>query len=52
MLNGLNLNLGGPVAAKTAGPRQGEARPPVEDVIILGSGPGGWAAAIYLEQTK
>ena len=47
MLNGLNLNLSGPADVETPEPGQDDARPPVENVIILGSGPAGWAAAIY-----
>jgi thioredoxin reductase (NADPH) len=49
MLDGLNFNLGlseNNETASTAAPAAG-ARPEVEDVIILGSGPAGWAAAIY-----
>jgi thioredoxin reductase (NADPH) len=51
MLSGLNLNMGGPAAGAAAPgvaePAQADTRPPVENVIILGSGPAGWAAAIY-----
>jgi thioredoxin reductase (NADPH) len=47
MLSSLNLNLSGPAAVDLVDPGQAEARPAVENVIILGSGPAGWAAAIY-----
>ena len=36
-----NLNLGEEPAA------QGQPRPEVENVVIIGSGPAGWSAAIY-----
>ena len=43
-----NLNLGGD-NAESAAEQLGEAapRPAVENVIIIGSGPAGWSAAIY-----
>lgn len=43
-----NLNLGGSSEA-TEAVAQAEAgpRPEIEDVIIIGSGPAGWSAAIY-----
>ncbi len=47
MLNSFNFNMGAPEAAGAAGSNQGAARPQVEEVIVLGSGPAGWAAAIY-----
>ena len=47
MLNNFNLNMGAPEAAGAAGSSQEAPRPQVEDVIVLGSGPAGWAAAIY-----
>ena len=52
MLDGLSLNLGlssDDAQAAVAG-EEGmttEPRPDVEDVIIVGSGPAGWSAAIY-----
>ncbi len=42
----LNLNLGGG-AEPAAEQAPASARPDVENVIIIGSGPAGWAAAIY-----
>ena len=44
----LNQNLGGD-NAESAAEQLGEAapRPAVENVIIIGSGPAGWSAAIY-----
>jgi thioredoxin reductase (NADPH) len=47
MLDGLNLKLGGEEPA--AAPQEADAvsRPEAEKVIILGSGPAGWSAAIY-----
>jgi alkyl hydroperoxide reductase subunit AhpF len=47
MLTGLNLNLSVPQVTDAVGSGQEEARPQVENVIILGSGPAGWAAATY-----
>jgi thioredoxin reductase (NADPH) len=47
MFDGLNLNLGhdsGPDNTEETAP---QARPEIEDVIIVGSGPAGWSAAIY-----
>ena len=41
-----NLNLGGG-AEPTAEQESGAARPEIENVIIIGSGPAGWSAAIY-----
>lgn len=49
MLDGLNFNLnmgGGESASETEAVEHGP-RPGVEDVIIIGSGPAGWSAAIY-----
>ncbi len=49
MLDGLNLNLGKGNSGESeieAAPDTGP-RPEIEDVIILGSGPAGWGAAIY-----
>lgn len=44
----LNLNLGsGVVAPMTAAATETAPRPAVENVIIIGSGPAGWSAAIY-----
>ena len=49
MSEGLNLNLGVLNGEKTAdvGAHDVEARPEIENVIILGSGPAGYAAAVY-----
>lgn len=50
MLGGLNLNLNANQPKETVVPAALAApaeRPAVENVIILGSGPAGWAAAIY-----
>jgi thioredoxin reductase (NADPH) len=48
MVDGLNLNLGlggeTPEIEQDGGPTP---RPDVENVIIIGSGPAGWSAAIY-----
>ncbi len=48
MLDGLNLNLG-LGSSDTAPETSAEIvqRPEVEDVVIVGSGPAGWSAAIY-----
>ena len=43
----LNLNLGAGSESPLESAVDAEARPDVENVIILGSGPAGWAAAIY-----
>jgi thioredoxin reductase (NADPH) len=44
----LNLGLGGGEAPRMEGAGANTApRPDVEDVIIVGSGPAGWSAAIY-----
>jgi len=42
----LNLNLGSG-AEPAAEPAAAEPRPEIENVIIIGSGPAGWSAAIY-----
>ncbi len=48
MMDGLNLNLNAAeeldILEEGKGP---EDRPEVENVIIIGSGPAGWSAAIY-----
>jgi thioredoxin reductase (NADPH) len=48
MLDGLNLNidLGGETAAAES-ETSAAPRPDVENVVIIGSGPAGWSAAIY-----
>ena len=48
MLDGLNLNidLGGETPAAES-ETSAAPRPDVENVIIIGSGPAGWSAAIY-----
>ena len=44
----LNVNLGGDNAESAAEqPGEPTPRPEVENVIIVGSGPAGWSAAIY-----
>ncbi len=43
----LNLNLGAGVEPMLESGIDSAARPDVENVIILGSGPAGWAGAIY-----
>ena len=43
----LNLNLGGVSETAPESAVNEAERPEVENVIILGSGPAGWAAAIY-----
>lgn len=44
----LNLNLGaGNVAPATEAATEAAPRPAIENVIIIGSGPAGWSAAIY-----
>jgi len=44
----LNVNLGGDNAAPAAEqPSETAPRPEIENVIIVGSGPAGWSAAIY-----
>src|SRR5512135_3932918 len=48
-MDGLNFNLRPSekqAAPEAPAPTTG-ARPAVEDVIVLGSGPAGWSAAIY-----
>jgi thioredoxin reductase (NADPH) len=47
MTDKLNLNLGAGTEPILESSISEEARPAVENVIILGSGPAGWAAAIY-----
>jgi thioredoxin reductase (NADPH) len=48
MLEGLNLNIGlGGEAPAAESETNAMPRPDVENVIIIGSGPAGWAAAIY-----
>jgi thioredoxin reductase (NADPH) len=51
MLDGFNLNIGAELdtnaLAASAGAATPEPRPETENVIILGSGPAGWSAAIY-----
>jgi thioredoxin reductase (NADPH) len=48
MLEGLNLNIGlGGETTATESETNATLRPDVENVIIIGSGPAGWAAAIY-----
>ncbi len=47
MLDGLIFNLGGESATSAPPVESSGERPAVENVIILGSGPAGWAAAIY-----
>ena len=48
MLDGLNLNLGlGGETPAVESETEREAAPDVENVIIIGSGPAGWSAAIY-----
>ena len=48
MLDGLNLNIGlGGETPATESETSAMPRPDVENVIIIGSGPAGWSAAIY-----
>ena len=47
MLDGLNLKLVGEEPAAVPQGVDAVSRPEVEKVIILGSGPAGWSAAIY-----
>ena len=48
MLDGLNLNLGlGGEEYAAENPQEELPRPEIEDVVIVGSGPSGWSAAIY-----
>jgi thioredoxin reductase (NADPH) len=47
MSDKLNLNLGAGVQSELESALDSGPRPDVENVIILGSGPAGWAAAIY-----
>ncbi len=50
MLDGLNfnLNMGGATESQTEPAELEKApRPEIENVIIIGSGPAGWSAAIY-----
>src|SRR5512136_891565 len=48
MLEGLNLNIGlGGETPATESETSAMPRPDVENVIIVGSGPAGWSAAIY-----
>lgn len=42
-----NLNLGGGQATEAEGHIEAGPRPEIENVIIVGSGPAGWSAAIY-----
>lgn len=42
-----NLNLGGGEATETESQVEAGPRPETENVIIIGSGPAGWSAAIY-----
>jgi thioredoxin reductase (NADPH) len=46
-LPNFNLNLGASAEPALENAVEREPRPAVEEVIILGSGPAGWAAAIY-----
>src|SRR5512136_1225869 len=43
----LNLNSGGSTEPAVGQPGESAPRPEVENVIIVGSGPAGWSAAIY-----
>ena len=48
MLDGLNLNIGlGGETPAAESETSAAPRPDVENVIIIGSGPAGWSAAIY-----
>ena len=50
MLDGLNLNLsmgGGEAPSEVSATIEKLPRPEIEDVIVIGSGPSGWSAAIY-----
>jgi thioredoxin reductase (NADPH) len=48
MLDGLNLNLGlGGETLSVESETSATPRPDVENVIIIGSGPAGWSAALY-----
>ena len=48
MLDGLNLNIGlGGETPAAESETSATPRPDVENVIIIGSGPAGWSAAIY-----
>ncbi len=42
-----NLNLGGGEKAEVESQAEAGPRPEIENVIIIGSGPAGWSAAIY-----
>jgi thioredoxin reductase (NADPH) len=47
MLDGFNLNLRGTVGPVAEPQADTGPRPEIENVIIVGSGPAGWSAAIY-----
>ena len=54
MLDGFKFNRGveKPSEPQPAAAPLTETRPEIEDVIILGSGPAGWAAAIYAARAE